>query len=139
VAEWRRSAQDARESEEPRPLLPGGQTPPPRLPRARARRGTIALFLLFGVGAAVAMGVTDAIAPCDPNAPIMSFDSSREMPQPYGITSFLLNAAAPVAFGLAAGIAVRKWRFGIGFVTWLLSGFALYSISVQIWQHTCPP
>ena len=95
------------------------------------------VFLGIATAAAVALLVIAATAPCDPTAPIMSIDGSREMPGPYGPISFLLNAAAPICLGIAAGMR-RRHHFLVGTATWLLSGFVFWAVSNTIWQHNCP-
>jgi hypothetical protein len=96
------------------------------------------VFLSVGVGAAVAMGIIDATAPCNPTAPIMSIGGAREMPDPYGWISFLLNAVAPICLGIAAGMR-RRHHFLVGTATWFLSGVVLWFVSNAIWQQNCPP
>lgn len=99
------------------------------------------IFAALGIGTAVAMWVVTAIAPCDLHAPIMSLDGSRAMPQPYAKISLLLNIASPIFVGLAAAKAVgRPWGAAalVGFVTWLVAGFTVYFVDVQVWKAVCP-
>jgi hypothetical protein len=97
------------------------------------------VLLCVGAGSAIALGLNNAVADCDPNAPLMSLDGSLAMPEPYATRSLLFNATAPICFGLVAGITTRKARFAAGFATWFASGLFLYFLSVEIWKHTCPP
>ena len=100
--------------------------------------GPSRVWLSLGVAAAALLLIDVAIAPCNPHASINSFDSTREMRQPYRGVWLLLNLAAPVLLGVGAGLAFRRAHRTAGFATWLVSGFLLYYVSVVIWRSVCP-
>jgi hypothetical protein len=91
---------------------------------------------IIGLAAGVAVVVVCGIAPCDPSAPIMSFDSKRLMPQPYRGWYLALHITAPILLGLAAGFAAHRRRVGVGLLTWFLLGLVLLAASEKAYNCT---
>jgi hypothetical protein len=93
----------------------------------------------LGVAAALLTCAVPLFTPCDPNAPIMSFDGSHAMPQPYGKLTFWSNVASPILLGLAFFRVTRGIGGCVGgLAVWLVTGFLLYFVSVQVWKAVCP-